>query len=140
MVTILSHSPDETEVWGREFAVKLQPGTVIGMGGPVGAGKSVLTRGIARGLGIEGPVTSPTYTLITQYPEGRLPLYHMDLYRIDSEEEFEMTGGIDLLYSKGVSIIEWYEKVRSLLPEDLLEISVEIEENGDRKISLSREL
>lgn len=140
MVRFRSPSPEETENLGRELSEKLKPGTVIGLEGPVGAGKSVLTRGIARGLGIKGPVTSPTYTLITQYPEGRIPLYHMDLYRIDSEEEFEMIGATDLLYAQGISIIEWFRKVESLLPEDLLVISVNIEENSERSITLSREI
>ena len=88
---------DETEALGRKLAEHLEPNSIIALNGVLGAGKTVLTRGIARGLGIDGIIKSPTFTIICEY-EGRLPLYHMDMYRISSDDEFEMTGGKSCLH------------------------------------------
>ena len=109
---------------------------MIALSGMLGSGKTVLTRGIARGLGIEGNITSPTFTLICEY-EGRLPLYHMDLYRISDPDEFEMTGGRDLLFSGGISVIEWAEKIADYLPDNIIRINIDIIENNKRKITIS---
>jgi len=140
LVDYLCKSTEDTEDLGRSLADKIYPGLVIGLNGTLGAGKTVLTRGIARGLGIKGPITSPTYTMITEYTQGRLPLYHMDLYRIHSEEEVELLGVRDLIYGKGVSVIEWFQRVESWLPEDILVINININETGSRTISFNRDL
>lgn len=140
MVEFLTTETGDTEKLAAELAEKLKPGCIIGLKGTLGAGKTVFTRGLARGLGIKGPVTSPTYTLVSEYLEGRLPLYHFDLYRIHSEEEFELIGARDMLYGRGISVIEWFERVESYLPEDMLVITLEINENGSRTIRYSREV
>lgn len=140
MVEFLSKETQDTEKLAAELAKKLQPGSIIGLRGTLGAGKTVFTRGLARGLGIEGPVTSPTYTLVSEYLNGRLPLYHFDLYRIHSEEEFELIGAREMLYGNGISVIEWFERVEAILPEEMLVITLEINENGSRTIQYSRDI
>ena len=106
------------------------------MTGPIGSGKSVMTRGIARGLEIEDNITSPTFTLICEY-SGKLPLYHMDLYRISDADEFEMIGGRDLIYSGGISVIEWAEKIEEYLPEKMICVNIEIDQDGSRIITIT---
>ena len=106
------------------------------MSGPLGSGKSVMTRGIARGLGIEDNITSPTFTLICEY-YGKIPLYHMDLYRISDSDEFEMIGGRDLIYSNGISVIEWAEKIQEYLPEKMIHINISIEKDNTRRITVT---
>ncbi len=106
------------------------------MSGPLGSGKSVMTRGIARGLGIEDNITSPTFTLICEY-YGKIPLYHMDLYRISDSDEFEMIGGRDLIYSNGISVIEWAEKIQEYLPEKMIHINISIEKDNSRRITVT---
>ena len=106
------------------------------MTGPIGSGKSVMTRGIARGLGIEDNITSPTFTLICEYM-GKLPLYHMDLYRISDSDEFEMIGGRDLIYSNGISVIEWAEKIEEYLPEKMIHVNIDINSDGSRNIRIT---
>ncbi len=107
------------------------------MQGGLGSGKTTLTKGIAAGLGVKEVVTSPTFTLISEY-EGRIPLYHMDLYRLDSVEEFELLGVEDMLYGTGISVIEWSEKAREILPEDTIFIRIRIEADGTRTIEVNR--
>ncbi len=111
----------------------LKGGEIIAIEGPLGSGKTTLVKGIAKALEIEEEVTSPTYTLISEY-EGRLPLHHMDLYRIGSVSEFEMLGASELMYDKGVSVIEWSDRVSSSLPEETLTVSIRITGNGEREI------
>ena len=132
---IISRSASETMALGGELAATLSPGTVITLHGPLGCGKTTLVKGIARGLQIEEDITSPTFTLISEY-EGSMPLYHMDLYRIDSIEEFELLGAEELLYGSGVCLIEWAEKIDSLLPRDQISITFRIETDGSRSIIL----
>ena len=103
------------------------------MTGPIGSGKSVITRGIARGLGIKDNITSPTFTLICEY-SAQIPLYHMDLYRLSGPDEFEMIGGRDLIYSSGISVIEWAEKIIEYLPENIIHINISINTDSSRKI------
>lgn len=130
---------EETEALGRDLGKTLQPGSVVALSGPVGAGKSVLTRGIARGLGIDEPITSPTYTIVSEYDKGRIPFYHMDLYRLESPDEFELIGGEELFYGKGICVIEWYELIEGLLPEHALIIKITIGEEGIRSLQYNRE-
>jgi tRNA threonylcarbamoyladenosine biosynthesis protein TsaE len=111
MPSFLSHSPDETlrlgEQWGREA----KAGWVIGLTGDLGAGKTQLVKGIARGLGITARVQSPTFTLIHEYREGRLPLYHIDLYRLDTPEQVVGAGLEPYFYqTDGVTVVEWSER------------------------------
>ena len=111
MPVIVSNSPEETlrlgEQWGREC----KPGWVIGLTGDLGAGKTHLVKGIARGLGIASRIASPTFTLVHEYQNGRLPLYHIDLYRLDTEEQV-ITAGLEEYFSQadGVTVVEWAER------------------------------
>ncbi|MBE3555023.1 MAG: tRNA (adenosine(37)-N6)-threonylcarbamoyltransferase complex ATPase subunit type 1 TsaE [Thermicanus sp.] len=116
---MISHSPEETRAIAQAFASFLQPGDVLSLVGDLGAGKTTFTQGLALGLGISGRVNSPTFTLVKEY-EGRLPLYHMDLYRLTGYEEL---GFDEYFYGTGVTVIEWPEVLGEELPQERLEIS-----------------
>ena len=105
------------------------------MQGTLAAGKTTITKGIAKALEIEEDITSPTFTLISEY-EGRLPLYHMDVYRLDSTEDFINIGTEDLIYGKGISIIEWSEKIMEVLPKNTIILKLETVESTSRKITI----
>jgi tRNA threonylcarbamoyladenosine biosynthesis protein TsaE len=128
-------SADETVSLGTKIGALLKAGDIITLHGSLGCGKTTIVKGIARALEIEEEITSPSFTLISEY-EGRLPLYHMDLYRIDSVEEFELLGAEELLYGNGVSIIEWAEKIDQLLPPSCISITFRIEHDGRRDIRI----
>lgn len=126
---------EDTEALGERVGKLLIPGTVIAMRGGLGAGKTVFARGIARGLGVEDSITSPTYTLINEY-QGRLPFYHMDAYRLAGEEEFDFLDARRYLYGDGVCLIEWSERVEKVLPENAVTIIIEVRGDASRTISL----
>ena len=105
------------------------------MQGTLAAGKTTITKGIAKALEIEEDITSPTFTLISEY-EGKLPLYHMDVYRLDSTEDFINLGTEDLIYGKGISIIEWSEKVMEALPKSTIILKLEAQSDDSRIISI----
>lgn len=136
MMQITTHSADETQALGQKLASRLAPGDVIAYFGDLGAGKTAFTRGLAQGLGITDPVTSPTYTIVNEYLSGRLPLFHFDMYRLSSDEELFDIGWEDYLQRGGVCAVEWSENV-----DDALEspICVRIERTGDdsRKITIT---
>src|SRR5437588_12870601 len=111
MATCISNSPEETEALGTEWGRITERGWVIGLSGELGAGKTQLVKGIARGLGIEERVHSPTFALINIYTGGRLALYHLDLYRLEKREQIEAAGLLEYLDSDGVTVIEWAERV-----------------------------
>jgi len=106
------------------------------MQGTLAAGKTTITKGIAKALEIEEDITSPTFTLISEY-EGKLPLYHMDVYRLDSTEDFINLGTEDIIYGKGISIIEWSEKVMEALPKSTIILKLEAQTDDSRIISIS---
>jgi len=135
MTSYVSTSALQTLAFGKRIASALKGGEVIALSGGLGAGKTVLAKGIARGLGIVDEVVSPSFTLIQQY-EGRLFLTHIDLYRLSGAEEFEMIGGEEYLYPEGVTLIEWAEKLGEMLPKDLKQITITIEANQDRTITV----
>ena len=110
-----THSESETEAVGETLATTLSPGTVIAFTGDLGAGKTAFTRGLARGLGISERVTSPTFTIVNEYEGGRLPLFHFDMYRLESSEELFDIGWEDYLRRGGVCAVEWSEKVADAL-------------------------
>jgi tRNA threonylcarbamoyladenosine biosynthesis protein TsaE len=116
MATITSHSPGETFALGRRFAERLRPGDVVALDGDLGAGKTQFVKGLAAGLGHDGEVTSPTFTLVHEYTGGRLPLFHFDFYRMESEAEVLRIGLDDYLDAGGVAAIEWAGKFPALLP------------------------
>ena len=120
----ISNSAQETEALGERLAARLRPGDVIAYTGDLGAGKTAFTRGLARGLGVADRVTSPTFTIVNEYEGGRLPLFHFDLYRMDSPEELFDIGWEDYLARGGVCAVEWSEQVADALPEDAVTVTL----------------
>lgn len=131
----ISHSSQETQDFGFKLGSKLKAGSVVSLRGSLGAGKTVIAKGIAEYLNINEAIVSPTFTILQEY-EGDKPLYHMDLYRISGCDEFEMMGGEEMLYGDGITLIEWSEKIDEMLPEDTIYIDLTIEENQDRIINV----
>ncbi len=122
---IESFSEKDTFELGRKIGEKAGPGQIYTLDGDLGVGKTVFTKGLARGLGIREPVNSPTFTIVQEYRDGRLPLYHFDVYRIEDPEEMEEIGYDDYFFGEGVCLIEWAEKIRELLPEQVIRITIE---------------
>lgn len=118
----LSHSPEETEQLGEQLGRTLRPGRVVAYRGDLGMGKTAFTRGLARGLGCTCRVTSPTFTIVNEY-SGALPLFHFDMYRLDSSDELFDIGWEDYLSRGGVCAVEWSERVEDALPDDTLWVS-----------------
>ena len=119
----LSLGADDTEGFGEQIAKLLCPGAVVAYSGELGAGKTAMTRGLARGLGYSGRVTSPTFTIVNEY-EGSIPLFHFDLYRLSSSDELYDIGWEDYLTRGGVCVVEWSERVEDALPEDAVRIHI----------------
>ncbi len=135
MKKIKTHNPEETEAVGEKLAGDLRSGDVVGLYGGLGAGKTCLVRGLARGLESSGPVSSPTFTLLNEYP-GRLPLYHFDLYRIATPVEVEDLGFEEYIAGPGVCVVEWAEKAGILLPTGHWKIKFEIRGKKSRTITI----
>ena len=119
----LSHSPEETERIGEMLGRQLHSGTVLALRGGLGMGKTAFTRGLARGLGCTGRVTSPTFTIVNEY-DGTTPLFHFDMYRLDSSDDLFDIGWEDYLSRGGVCAVEWSERVEDALPDDTLWVSI----------------
>lgn len=134
-MTLITHSEEETIALGKKIGSKLQKGDVIALQGTLGAGKTTITKGIALALGIEDTITSPTFCLISEY-EGKMPLYHMDVYRLEGGEDFINLGVDDMLYGRGICLIEWSEKIMEELPKKTIILRLEPKEDGSRTISL----
>ena len=122
---IETNSEQQTYDLGVRIGQKARAGDVFTLVGDLGVGKTVFTKGLAWGLGIEEPVNSPTFTIVQIYEEGRLPLYHFDVYRIGDVEEMEEIGYEDYIYGEGVSLIEWANLISEILPEHYTEIKIE---------------
>lgn len=120
-----SESPENTRAIAAELASKVLPGEVYTLNGDLGVGKTVFTQGFAKGLGIEGVVSSPTFTILQEYEDGRIPLYHFDVYRIGDIEEMEEVGFDDYVYGEGVTLIEWAELIGELIPDNAKHITIE---------------
>ena len=130
----LSHSTAETEAAGEALARRLRPGTVLAYQGGLGLGKTAFTRGLARGLGCEDRVTSPTFTIVNEY-EGRIPLFHFDMYRLPDADALFDIGWEDYLGRGGVCAVEWSERVEDALPEDTVWVRIRRSpENDDWRI------
>ena len=139
MVVIDSFCAKDTYELGEKIGQMAKPGMVISLTGDLGVGKTVFTQGLAKGLGIEEPVNSPTFTIVQVYEEGRLPLYHFDVYRIGDIEEMDEIGYEDFFYGEGVCLIEWADLIREILPEQMCRVTIEkdLEKGFDyRKITL----
>ncbi|TGA96215.1 tRNA (adenosine(37)-N6)-threonylcarbamoyltransferase complex ATPase subunit type 1 TsaE [Sporolactobacillus shoreae] len=128
------HSPEETMAFSELIAEYLQSDDVLTLSGDLGAGKTVFTKGLAKGLGIGEMVSSPTFTIVKEYKSGRLPLFHMDVYRISDEEDIGLEDYFD---QEGVTVIEWAENIPSWLPDDYLNIEIEKLDEHSRKMTIT---
>ena len=127
MRVIETYSPKETWEAGRTLGEQTKEGQVYCLNGDLGVGKTVFTQGFAKGLGIEEAVNSPTFTIVQEYEEGRLPLYHFDVYRIGDVEEMDEIGYEDYFYGQGVCLVEWATFIEELIPEHAVRITIEKE-------------
>lgn len=135
MLELHSNSAENTIKIGEKIGLSLKKGDIIAYKGTLAAGKTTLTKGIAKALQVDEVITSPTFTLISEY-YGKLPLYHFDVYRLDSVEEFLNLGSEEMMYGDGVCAIEWSEKIESALPKDAIIINIEILTPETRKITI----
>lgn len=131
-------SPEMTEELAQELARKLEPGDVIGLDGDLGTGKTVFVKGLARGLGIAANIKSPTFNLVRSY-EGRLPLFHFDIYRIDDTAELLEIGFSEYFEKGGAVVVEWAEKAEELMPDNTFWISIRRTGDDTRRIVGRRE-
>ncbi|MBQ8312486.1 MAG: tRNA (adenosine(37)-N6)-threonylcarbamoyltransferase complex ATPase subunit type 1 TsaE [Clostridia bacterium] len=132
-----SNSPAQTRAIGQQLAEMLQAGDVLLMLGDLGAGKSELTRGIAKGLGVTATVASPSFTILNVYDEGRVPLYHFDWYRLNDVEELYEMGMDEYLGSDGVAVVEWPSQCPEAIPESYLEVKITPISETEREITLT---
>jgi tRNA threonylcarbamoyladenosine biosynthesis protein TsaE len=136
-ISVETFSPSETADLGAHLAGYVKPGDIIGLTGDLGAGKTKFVQGIAEGLKITDPVTSPTFAIIKEYTGGRIPLYHFDAYRLQGEKDLIDLGYEDYFFGDGVCAVEWGNIVEGLFPEDALMIKIEREENESRRFTIS---
>ncbi|MBQ5906652.1 MAG: tRNA (adenosine(37)-N6)-threonylcarbamoyltransferase complex ATPase subunit type 1 TsaE [Treponema sp.] len=134
-MALKTNTAEETIELGRKIGRLLTKGDVIAMQGTLAAGKTTITKGIAESLGVTDTITSPTFCLISEY-SGKMPLYHMDVYRLDGGEDFINLGTDDMIYGDGVSIIEWSEKIMDELPKKTIILKLEPQEDGSRIITI----
>lgn len=125
-----SYSSDDTFNLGRKIGENARQGQIICLNGDLGVGKTVFTQGFAKGLGIAEPVSSPTFTILQVYEDGRMPLYHFDVYRITDIDEMNEIGYDDYFFGEGVCLIEWPELILEIIPDDAIKVT--IEKNLDR--------
>ncbi len=141
MRIIETHSADETFQVGKEIGKNASAGSVYTLIGDLGVGKTVFTQGVADGLGISEPISSPTFTILQVYDEGRMPFYHFDVYRIGDVEEMEEIGYEDCFYGEGICFIEWANLIEEILPDTYTQVTIEkdLEKGFDyRKITIER--
>ena len=129
-----THSAEETRALGAKLAAHLRPGDTVLLTGDLGAGKSEFARGVARGLGIQGPVPSPSFTILNAYDEGYVPLYHFDWYRIADPGEIEEMGLREMLGGDGIALIEWSERALECLPNRRLTVTIQTIDENTREI------
>ncbi|MBQ6388948.1 MAG: tRNA (adenosine(37)-N6)-threonylcarbamoyltransferase complex ATPase subunit type 1 TsaE [Mogibacterium sp.] len=134
-VILQLNTESDTRDLGLRIAEAAEPGDIIALIGDLGTGKTALTKYIAEGLGVTEEVISPTFTIVREYRSGRLPLFHFDVYRLASGDEFMDIGAEDYLEDSGVSVIEWADIVADVLPEDALVISLEYGDDGESRVA-----
>jgi tRNA threonylcarbamoyladenosine biosynthesis protein TsaE len=134
VATFISNSPNETESFGRQFAGTVGPGDVIALTGDLGSGKTQFVKGLAAGLGAKTTATSPTFTLIHEYPGGRLPIYHFDFLRIEDSQAAGHLGFDEYFFCDGVSVVEWADRFPDLIPENARWLSFETKSETQRAI------
>ncbi|MFA5389347.1 MAG: tRNA (adenosine(37)-N6)-threonylcarbamoyltransferase complex ATPase subunit type 1 TsaE [Candidatus Omnitrophota bacterium] len=132
---MITNSAEETMLAGEKLAKKLKPGDVVALSGDLGSGKTTFTKGIGKGLGVKEPrrINSPTFVLIREY-DGRIPLYHLDLYRLDNIMEIENLAIEEYIYSDRVTVIEWAEKIKCILPEKRVTVKFKIKDGDKREV------
>ncbi len=132
-----THSAQETRALGARLAALLNPGDTVLLQGEMGAGKSEFARGVARGLGIMGPVPSPSFTILNAYDEGRCPLYHFDWYRVHDPDEIGEMGFEEMLNGDGIALIEWSQRAEDYVPERVLKVGIRAVDEETREITLT---
>jgi tRNA threonylcarbamoyladenosine biosynthesis protein TsaE len=134
----ISHSVEQTMRYGRQFAKGLKAGDVVGLQGNLGAGKTMLVKGMAEAFGIDrSEVQSPTFSIINEY-EGRLPFYHIDFYRLVHEREAAEIGAEEYIYGQGICVIEWAARITSLLPDQIIWITLKNSGSNVRQINITK--
>ncbi len=134
--TLITASPEETISLGKKMAKSLKRGDVVSLIGELGSGKTTLIQGICNGLGVKGYVTSPTFVMVNIY-QGKVPVYHLDLFRLRGVQDLEGIGYEDYVYGQGVCLIEWGEKIRGLLPLTRIEVQLKRLGPGERRITIN---
>ena len=135
MASFTSNSPAETETLGRQFARKLDAGSVLALSGELGSGKTQFVKGLVAGLGSDVAVTSPTFTIIHEYADGRLPVYHFDFFRLQDRQSLARLGLDDYFFGDGVCVIEWADRFPDLIPEKARWIDFEMKSENTRLIT-----
>ena len=138
MQKFLTQNPKETEKVGEDLGNKITKGCVIAYRGGLGMGKTCFTRGLAKGLGSTDTVTSPTFALINEYPSGRIPLYHFDMYRVNGWEDLYSTGFFDYIDEGGVIAAEWSENIESALPDNTIYVTINKIDDNTREIIITK--
>lgn len=136
-----TYSPEETYALGKEWGVRAKAGQIYTLDGDLGTGKTVFTQGFAAGVGVQGPVNSPTFTILQEYEDGRIPFYHFDVYRIMDPDEMYEIGFEDYFFGNGVCLIEWAGIIEELIPESAQHIKIQkdLEKGFDyRKIEITK--
>nr|WP_294678628.1 tRNA (adenosine(37)-N6)-threonylcarbamoyltransferase complex ATPase subunit type 1 TsaE [uncultured Blautia sp.] len=139
-MVIETNTPEETYEAGKKIGEKARAGQIYTLTGDLGVGKTVFTQGVAAGLGITEPVNSPTFTIVQEYEDGRLPFYHFDVYRIGAVDEMDEIGYDDYFFGEGICLIEWAELIEDILPENRIQVIIEkdLEKGFDyRKITIA---
>lgn len=140
MASFITNSPRETEEVAEKLAHALKGGEIIAFEGPMGMGKTCFTRGLAKGLGFNGQVNSPTFALVNEYVGGRLPLFHFDMYRIENWEDLYSCGYFDYLQKGGVLAVEWSENIKNALEENVITVVINNLGEQTREIIISGEI
>lgn len=135
---LISTSAEETVLLGQKLAAKLKKGSIVALVGDLGSGKTIFTKGIAQGLGVKNAryVNSPTFVIIKEY-KGKMPLYHFDLYRLNHYSSFDAMNYEEYFYGDGVTVIEWADKIRELLPKKYIEVKLSVIDEGKRRIEIN---
>ena len=131
-------SENETFSLGVSLAAELSEGSIVALSGQLGAGKTCFARGIAHGLGVKEEVTSPTYTIISEYMGIKYKVFHIDAYRLSGSGDFSVIGGEEIIFGKGISIIEWYEKINEFIGADTFRVKIKIVKDDERIIQITR--
>ena len=135
MATLISNSPAETEAVARRLAEDAGVGSILALQGELGSGKTLFTKGFVAGMGSNTAVFSPTFTIVHEYPNGRLPVYHFDFFRVESRQSLERLGLDDYFFGDGVSVIEWADRFPEFIPEQARWIRFEIKSENQRAIT-----